>query len=178
MSAQRKAGKSGKSLLHKTVDGNISCWCITYLHTYNTKSCNYRKEIWKILEMGNICKNIHKKSHGRFNVLPDEIVLEIFMYLSIKDLAKCAKVSKRFRSICYSESLWCKINACMKIIPVRFLSHILSNGCQYLNLQWALIDGPQGNLPYLNYLTGPNFNSENAIDSSFNVTKVCNQQNT
>ena len=123
--------------------------------------------------MGNICKNIQKKSHGGFNVLPDEIILEIFTYLSIKDLAKCAKVSKRFRSISYSESLWCKINACMKIIPVRFLSHILSNGCQYLNLQWALIDGPQGNLPYLNYLTGPNFNSENAIDSSFNVTKVC-----
>ena len=148
-----------------------------YLDTIQSRAI-LEKRIWKILEMGNICKNIHKKSHGGFNILPDEIVLEIFTYLSIKDLAKCAKVSKRFRSICYSESLWCKINACMKIIPVRFLSHILLNGCQYLNLQWALIDGPQGNLPYLNYLTGPNFNSENAIDSSFNVTKVCNQQNT
>ena len=91
--------------------------------------------------MGNICKKIRAKKCRGFNDLPDGIIVEIFTYLSIKDLGRCAQVSRRFHSIAYEESLWYKINACMKIVPSGFLAHILSNGCQHLSLQWSLIEG-------------------------------------
>ena len=41
------------------------------------------------------------------NDLPDEVILNIFTYLSTKDLGRCACVSKRFKSISKTESLWC-----------------------------------------------------------------------
>ena len=37
--------------------------------------------------------------------IPDEIILKIFSYLSIQDLGKLTKVSKRFRSICWDKAL-------------------------------------------------------------------------
>ena len=37
--------------------------------------------------------------------IPDEIILKIFSYLSIQDLGKWTKVSKRFRNICWDKSL-------------------------------------------------------------------------
>ena len=41
------------------------------------------------------------------NDLPDEVILNIFTYLSTKDLGRCACVSKRLKSISKTESLWC-----------------------------------------------------------------------
>ena len=94
--------------------------------------------------MGNICNRRELKKTYSWNNLPDEIILEILSYLSIKDLGQCAQVSKRFQNICHTESLWWKINVCMKIVPTSFLIHILANGCQYLSLQWSLIDVSKG----------------------------------
>ena len=37
--------------------------------------------------------------------LPNEIVIKIYSYLNILDLAECAKVSKRMRSLCFHHSL-------------------------------------------------------------------------
>ena len=37
--------------------------------------------------------------------IPDEIILKIFSYLSIQDLGKWTKVSKRFRNICWDKTL-------------------------------------------------------------------------
>ena len=37
--------------------------------------------------------------------IPDEIILKIFSYLSIQDLGKLTKVSKRIRNICWDKSL-------------------------------------------------------------------------
>ena len=37
--------------------------------------------------------------------IPDEIILKIFSYLSIQDLGKWTKMSKRFRNICWDQSL-------------------------------------------------------------------------
>ena len=37
--------------------------------------------------------------------IPDEIILKIFSYLSIQDLGKWTKVSKRFRNICWDKAL-------------------------------------------------------------------------
>ena len=37
--------------------------------------------------------------------LPNEIMIKIYSYLNILDLLKCAKVSKRMRSLCFHHSL-------------------------------------------------------------------------
>ena len=61
----------------------------------------------------NTCKRCGQKGHsqigcmdGKENLpLPDEIILRIFGYLDLKDLDRCASVSKRVRQICLDDSL-------------------------------------------------------------------------
>ena len=61
----------------------------------------------------NRCKRCGRKGHsqvrcmtGRENLpLPDEIILRIFAHLDLKDLDRCARVSKRVRQICLDDSL-------------------------------------------------------------------------
>ena len=43
--------------------------------------------------------------------LPDEVMLKILTYLNFKDLARCAKVSKRLRKVCKNKSL------CDELVP-------------------------------------------------------------
>ena len=60
-----------------------------------------------------ICKKCGKKGHAKIKCminlenfpLPDEIVLKIFSYLSVYDLAKCSQVSKRWKNICHDNQL-------------------------------------------------------------------------
>ena len=65
------------------------------------------------------------------------------------------KVSKRIRNIAYDESLWLSINLCTRNVPIEFLSMIINNGCKYLNLFMAEINGTELKLnqqPQLKYL--------------------------
>ena len=58
-------------------------------------------------------KSVNKSAHakkkcmvGMENLqLPDEIVLKIFGYLGLSELIQCAKVSRRFYTICKDKSL-------------------------------------------------------------------------
>ena len=53
-------------------------------------------------------------------LLPNEIVLNIFGYLGLGDLIQCAKVSKRFNTICKDKSLSYRfIMLVMKSLPVK-----------------------------------------------------------
>ena len=53
-------------------------------------------------------------------LLPNEIVLNIFGYLGLGDLIQCAKVSKRFNTICKDKSLsYSLIMLVMKSLPVK-----------------------------------------------------------
>ena len=53
--------------------------------------------------------------------LPNEIVLQILGYLSLGELIQCAKVSKRFNSICKDNSLsYSSSMSLMKDLPLRF----------------------------------------------------------
>ena len=58
--AQRKARKSGKSLVHKTVDGNISCWFITYLNTIQSRA-NIEKKYGKSLKWETFARTYIRK---------------------------------------------------------------------------------------------------------------------
>jgi hypothetical protein len=76
-----------------------------------------------------------------FDHMPDEVQLKIFKTLEIKDLIRCAQVSKRTRRICHDESMWKKVNLYEKVVPSEFIEMILENGCKYLNLKSSVIVG-------------------------------------
>ena len=76
--------------------------------------------------------------------LPEEVLLNVFGYLDITNLLRCSQVCSRIRHICYDKSLWQKVNLCGKIVPYRFVRLILKNGCKYLSLRNAKIEGDIG----------------------------------
>ena len=82
-----------------------------------------------------------KISTKTFDDLPDEVLLKICGYLSIKNIVRCSGVSKRVRRVCHDKSLWEKINLYGKAVPSEFIEQILANGCTYLNLNYTQIMG-------------------------------------
>ena len=89
--------------------------------------------------------------------LPNEIFMNIFSNLNIKDLFICAQVSKKFRQISYDKSFWKCVNLFNQKVSCELIAHIIKLGTEYLNLQEAklYIDAyadipPKNNLKYLN----------------------------
>ena len=89
--------------------------------------------------------------------LPNEIFMNIFSNLNIKDLFKCAQVSKKFRQISYDKSFWKCVSLFNQKVSCEMIGHILSLGTEYLNLQraklyidWPSDIPPKNNLKYLN----------------------------
>ena len=90
-------------------------------------------------------------------LLPNEILVKIFSYLTIKELYKCGHVSKKFRQISHDKSFWKCVNLYNQRISCQFVAQILQLGTEYLNLYGAILldDGdtdilPKNNLKYLN----------------------------
>ena len=74
--------------------------------------------------------------------LPNEVILKTFVYLNKMDLGRCARVSKRFQAISQNELLWQKVNPnifCQ--VSSKFIDYAIENGCKYLSLQGANVDG-------------------------------------
>ena len=99
--------------------------------------------------------------------LPNEIILNIFTHLTIKDLRSCAQVSKNFYAIRYDKTLWTKIlvtstkpskdfapprgYATPRIMPQSFLVEALLRGARYLGLSnLSLISTSQPDFPPTN----------------------------
>ena len=93
--------------------------------------------------------------------LPDEVILKLFVFLSLKELLLCGQVSKRLRRIANDESLWIKLNFYEKKVPYDFIEKAAGNGCQYLSLARCDIIGLTGKsktsfkLRYLNMSYAP-----------------------
>jgi hypothetical protein len=54
-------------------------------------------------------QNHEKVDMVSLETMPNEIILNIFTHLTIKDLRSCAQVSKNFHAIRYDKRLWRKI---------------------------------------------------------------------
>ena len=67
--------------------------------------------------------------------LPNEIFMNIFSHLNIKDLFKCGKVNKKFRQISKDKSFWKCVNLYNQRVSGHFVAQILELGTEYLNLQ-------------------------------------------
>ena len=65
--------------------------------------------------------------------LPDEIILQIFNLINIKDLFRCLAVNKKLRTIANDQSLWNTMHLTDKL-PAELLPQILAKGCQHLSL--------------------------------------------
>jgi F-box/leucine-rich repeat protein 14 len=66
------------------------------------------------------------------DTLPNEIILNIFSHLTLKDLGRCAQVSKNFCTIAYDKTLWTNILVTSGMIPNKLLEQALSRGAKYL----------------------------------------------
>ena len=133
------------------------------------------------LKQLNIIKKEQKVlSTLQFKDLPNEVIYHVFRYLKIVDLLKCGQVSKRLRAI--SIDLWPKkLNLCCKKVPVGLLQKLLDNGCKYLSLSEAILEGnlnlsKASRLQYLNLSGfGLNCNKENSeklLESCYSLQKL------
>ena len=73
--------------------------------------------------------------------LPDEILLNVFSWLDIKEVLQCGQVSRRLRAISNDQSLWSKLNIFQREIPYDFIEKAVQNGCDYLNLACSCVNG-------------------------------------
>ena len=101
----------------------------------------------------------------------------------MQGVLKCGHVSKRLRAISIDDQyLWPKkLNLCYKKVPVGFLQKVMDNGCQYLSLSEAILEGTlnltmSSRLKYLN-LSGFGHkcykeNSEKILDSCYSLQKL------
>ena len=100
-------------------------------------------------------------------LLPNEILMNIFSHLNINDLYKCAQVSKKFRQISHDKSFWKCVNLDSQSVSCEFITQIIKLGTEYLNLQGAfLMDDVDTDLPRENNLKYLNL-EESAIDDQF-----------
>jgi len=56
----------------------------------------------------NNCENFNKTNQDPIEILPDELVLEIFSYLDFATLGRICLVSKDWKRIASDEALWRK----------------------------------------------------------------------
>ena len=54
-------------------------------------------------------QNYEKVVSDNLGTLPNELILNIFTHLTIKDLGRCAQVSKNFCALAYDKSMWTKL---------------------------------------------------------------------
>ena len=114
------------------------------------------KKVPKLLDPYNSDEAIITEKTQTFELgnLPDEVILQMFSYLSVKDLMNCGQVSERIRSISHDETLWQKVNLYRLKVSTEFLHMILNNGCKHLSLKRTDLVGNLclGNTFQLKYL--------------------------
>ena len=66
--------------------------------------------------------------------LPNEILVKIFGYLSIKELFQCGQVSHRLRKLSKEKSFWKKIYVLGQVIPEKCMEQIIRNNVKSLGL--------------------------------------------
>ena len=82
-----------------------------------------------------------KMSSMQLESLPNEMLLEIFSYMSMQELLQCGQVSKRIREICSDKSLWEDTDLIQKRVKAEFIKSILDRNCEELCIMDTVIDG-------------------------------------
>ena len=79
-------------------------------------------------------QNYEKVISNSLETLPNEVFLKIFTHLTVKDLGRCAQVSKKCCAIAYDKSLWKKVLVTSGTVSNKLLEQALSRGLKYLGL--------------------------------------------
>ena len=105
----------------------------------------------------------------KVELLPNEILMNIFSHLNINDLYKCAQVSKKFRQISHDKSFWKCVNLYNQRVSCEFIAQIIKLGTEYLNLHGAtLSEEDNADLPRKNDLKYLNL-AESSMEDTFLV---------
>ena len=106
-------------------------------------SIENRKKVQNVPDQYNPDRKIVIRKTQTFELeyLPDEVILQMLCYLSMKELLNCGQVSKRIRAISHDETLWQKVNLHRQRVPTDYLETILNNGCKHLTLKQANLVG-------------------------------------
>ena len=72
-------------------------------------------------------------------LLPDEILLMVFITLDYLSLIRCGQLSKRIRKISHDGSLWEAMKIYDKTVPTDFLQFAFEKGCKYLSFHKVII---------------------------------------
>ena len=113
--------------------------------------------------------------------LPNEIWINVFEYLTLKELVRCSNVCQKWKSLTQEQSLWRKLNLSRKKVCVTYLNKMMSFGVKYLSLQRSkiLIDGHFTNetnqeLIYLNLydIMADPYTIDNLLNSCHYVEKL------
>ena len=71
-------------------------------------------------------QNYEKENSVNLETLPNEVILNIFANLTVKDLGRCAQVSKNFCALAYDKSVWTKVLVTSSIVPHKLVEQALS----------------------------------------------------
>ena len=82
-----------------------------------------------------------KMSSMQLESLPNEILLEIFSYMTMQELLQYGQISKRIRVICSDKSFWKRIYLVQKKVKAEFIKFILERNCYLLVIDDTVIDG-------------------------------------
>ena len=100
-------------------------------------------------------QNYEKVNSVNLETLPNEVILKIFAHLNVKDLGRCAQVSKNFCLLAYDKTVWTKVLVTSGVVPHQLLKQALSRGTKYLGLS---------NLSFVSTVVEPNFPPNNQVE--------------
>ena len=108
-----------------------------YFHSFISISGMWKWEVFNITKVSykmenpkrrKTCKLIYKNPKLpalSIESLPNEIFINIFSNLNIKDLLKCGQVNKKFRHISHDKSFWKCVNLYNQNVSCELIGHIL-----------------------------------------------------
>ena len=94
-----------------------------------------------LLQADKYIEKCEGEMRGKWQDLPNELILKILSYSETKDLISCRQLSKRTRNISQDRSLWVTANLEKKIVKTELIEMILGKGCNILNLSNSTIVG-------------------------------------
>ena len=135
------------SLIRKTYLGK----CVDEDFLYDLKVLLETNEDFSIVENNDVASKSLSASTKQtqdleIECLPDEVLVKIFEYLDLRDISRCAQVSKQMNRISQDSSVWKsreKLSIYDKKVPTEFLTYVLSKGIKALSLSGCKILPPK-----------------------------------
>ena len=94
---------------------------------------------------------LQKANHvlsDHWNMLSDEMVLNIFSWIPKPMLVKVARVCKRWERLSFDESLWRRMDLAGKVLKEEVLGRILDRGPAILRLAKAEVRNTSSHIQY------------------------------